>query len=65
MIDVVYICNRNKDCRVNASCGKDCIHTCDPTYAKNEKTIKLISDLMNTFDYNGDIRLTEKKEVEE
>lgn len=60
MIDVAYICNKQKECNKSQDCGTLCIHTCDPTYAKHQETVSLAADLISKFYYSGDIKLTEK-----
>ena len=33
MTDIVYICNKRKDCANSLRCGKECTHTTDPKFA--------------------------------
>lgn len=61
MLDVAYICNRQRECKDHVSCGKDCIRTHDPTYAKNNKTVSLVADIISTFDFINDVKLIEKE----
>lgn len=55
MLDVTYICNRQKPCSKNISCGYDCTHTTNPEFAKNHKTVELIAELYSTFEIQGDV----------
>lgn len=60
MLDVAYICNRQKPCSKKMSCGYDCTHTLNPEFAKNSKTIELIAELYSTFEIHGDVKLIER-----
>lgn len=33
-VEIVYLCDREKDCFDSPMCGKECKHTLDPNHAK-------------------------------
>ena len=65
MLDVAYICDKNKECRDHVSCGVDCCRTHDPTYAANRDSVSIIADLISTFDIIGDAKLIEKEKKDD
>ena len=60
MLDVTYICNRQRPCSKKMSCGYECTQTTNPEFAKNQRTLELIAELYSTFEIQGNVRLIER-----